>query len=122
MLGCEVETWIAFETPRCQRARAVGYLLRKATHKEWNQPKRKKYVAVNKEENTGDLKNILTSDMQPQSLEFFQLVFSLVFVQRFLTMIPSLHFVMVMYILCHYMLEVCDFLFFFNFCFTGDYS
>ena len=29
-------------------ARAMGYLLRKATSREWNQPKRKKYAAVNK--------------------------------------------------------------------------
>ena len=31
-------------------ARAVGYLLRKAANREWNQPKRKKFVAVNKDE------------------------------------------------------------------------
>jgi hypothetical protein len=30
--------------------RVVGYLLRKAANREWNQPKRKKFVAVNKDE------------------------------------------------------------------------
>ena len=33
----------------------------------------------------GDLKSILTSDMEMQSLEFAQLVFSLALVQDFLT-------------------------------------
>jgi hypothetical protein len=28
----------------------VGYLLRKAANKDWNQPRRKKSVAVNKDE------------------------------------------------------------------------
>ena len=55
-----------------------------------------------------------------QSLEFAQLAFGLVVVQYFLTVLPSLCFGMVMYILCHYMLEVCDLLFDCNF--TGDYS
>ena len=31
-------------------ARVVGYLLRKAANREWNQPKREKCVAVNKAE------------------------------------------------------------------------
>jgi hypothetical protein len=31
-------------------ARAMGYLLRKAANREWNQPRRKKPVAVNKDE------------------------------------------------------------------------
>ena len=53
----------------------------------------------------GDLKNVLTSDMEIQSLEFAQLVFILALVQYPLTMLPSLHFRIVMYTLCHYMLE-----------------
>jgi hypothetical protein len=32
-------------------ARAMGYMLRKAANREWNQPKRKQFVAVNKNEN-----------------------------------------------------------------------
>jgi hypothetical protein len=31
-------------------ATALGYLLRKAANREWNQPRRKKFVAVNKDE------------------------------------------------------------------------
>ena len=31
-------------------ARAVGYLVRKATNGEWNQPKRMKFVGINKAE------------------------------------------------------------------------
>jgi hypothetical protein len=33
-------------------ARGMGYLLRKAANNEWNQPKRKKFVAVNKDESS----------------------------------------------------------------------
>jgi hypothetical protein len=47
------------------------YLLRKAANREWNQARRKKFVAVNKnEKRVGDLKTALTSDMVMQSLEF----------------------------------------------------
>ena len=31
-------------------ARAMGYMLRKAANREWNQPRRKQFVAVNKVE------------------------------------------------------------------------
>ena len=61
-------------------ARGMGYLLRKAANNEWNQPKRKKFVAVNKMKEGGDLKSMLTSDMEMRSLEFAQLVFSFVLV------------------------------------------
>ena len=55
-------------------ARAMGYMLRKAANREWNQPRRKQFVAVNKDEGGGALKSALTSDMEMQSLEFAQLV------------------------------------------------
>ena len=55
--------------------RTMGYLLRKAAKREWNQARRKNFVAVNKDENgVGDVKIPLTSDMEMQSLEFVQLV------------------------------------------------
>jgi len=45
----------------------VGYLLKKASNREWNQPRRKKFVAVNKKEKgVGDLTTALTSDMEMQ--------------------------------------------------------
>jgi hypothetical protein len=53
------------------------------------------------------MKSALMSGMKMQSLEFLALV------QYFLTVFPSLPFGAVMYILCHYMLEVCDHLFLF---------
>ena len=31
-------------------ARAMGYMLRKAANREWNQPRRKQFEAVNKDE------------------------------------------------------------------------
>ena len=61
----------------------------------------------------GDLKNAWTSDMKMQNLKLDLLVFSLALVQHFLTTLPS--FGMVMYLLCHYMLEVYDLLFYFDF-------
>ena len=67
-----------------------------------------------------DLKNILSSAIEMHSLVFSQLVFSLDFVQYFLTVLLSLCFQMLLYILCHDMLEVYDLLF--NFEFIGDYS
>ena len=42
----------------------MGYMLRKAANREWNQPRRKQFVAVNKEEKgDGDLKTTMTSAM-----------------------------------------------------------
>jgi len=55
--------------------RAMDYLLRKTANREWNQHRRKTFVAVNEDEKgVGDLKSTLTSDMEMQSLEFTQLV------------------------------------------------
>jgi hypothetical protein len=48
----------------------MGYLLRNASNREWNQSQRKKCVAVIKAEGVRDLMSILTSDMEMQSLEF----------------------------------------------------
>jgi hypothetical protein len=59
-------------------ARVVGYLLKKADNKKWNQSRRKDYVVVNKAEL--DMRHGI------QSLEFAQLIFGLALVQYFLTM------------------------------------
>jgi hypothetical protein len=58
----------------------MGYLLRKAANREWNQPERRNCIAANKAERSW------TSDMEMQSLEFAQLIFGLALVQYFLTM------------------------------------
>jgi hypothetical protein len=56
----------------------VGYLPRRATNKVWNQPRKKKFVSVSKDDKVlRDLKITLTSDMEMQRLEFAQLVFCL---------------------------------------------
>jgi hypothetical protein len=70
----------------------------------------------------GDPKSTLTSDMEMLSLESAPLGFGLALVQYFLTMLPFLCFRTVIYILCHYMLEVSDLVFFIYFYFIGDYS
>jgi hypothetical protein len=54
--------------------RAVEYLLRKAANREWDQPKRKNCVAVNKAERTW------IPDIEIQSLEFAKLGFGLALV------------------------------------------
>jgi hypothetical protein len=49
----------------------VGYLLRKAANRVWNQPRGKKFVAVNKDKKgVGAVKIALTLAMEMQSLEF----------------------------------------------------
>ena len=56
----------------------MGYLLRKSSKREWNQPRRKKFVAVNKDKKgVGDMKTHLTSEVDMQNLEFAQLVLCL---------------------------------------------
>lgn len=45
-------------------SRVIGYLLRKATNREWNQPMKKYYGAVNKGERIVDQNNVLTSGME----------------------------------------------------------
>jgi hypothetical protein len=51
------------------------YLLRNTANREWKQPRKKNFVAVNKDEKgIGDLKTTLTSDMKVQSLPLAQLV------------------------------------------------
>lgn len=48
----------------------MGYLLRKVVTREWNQPKRK-VLQSTKVRGVGDLKSILTSDMEMQNLVFW---------------------------------------------------
>ena len=56
----------------------MRYLLQKAASTERNQPRRKKFVVVNKDEKgVGDLKTTLTSVREMQSVEFAQLLFCL---------------------------------------------
>lgn len=59
--------------------------------------------------------------MEMQSFQFAQLASGLALVQYFLSMVPFLHFGMVMYILCHDVGEECD-LSAFNLDFKGVYS
>jgi hypothetical protein len=60
---------VALEAQGVQDARAVRYILQQAANREWNQLRRKNFVAINKDEKgVGDLKTALTSDMEMQSL------------------------------------------------------
>lgn len=49
------------------------------------------------------------------SLEFAHLLFSLAFIWYFIVILSSLDFGVAIYILCHYILEVCNLLFDFDF-------
>ena len=79
---------------------------------------RKKCAAVNKAERSWRSEECF--DIKHEEFRVVQLVFNLASLQHFLTMHPSLHFGALMYILCHYMLEVGDLVF--NFDFTWGYS
>jgi hypothetical protein len=46
--SCNIE--IAWRFKDVKDARAMGYMVRKAANREWNQSRRKQFVAVNKEE------------------------------------------------------------------------
>jgi hypothetical protein len=74
-------------------------------------PRERSVLQSTKLKGIRELKSALTSDMEMQSLEFTQMVFSLALVQYFLTMIPLFPFEIVMYILLHCMWEVCDLIF-----------
>lgn len=67
---------------------------------EWFEPKRKKCATVNKLKGDGDLKSTLTSRTEMQSLDFAQLIFSLILVHYFLSMPPFFHLGKVTYIAC----------------------
>ena len=50
-LNQEVVSWkLPWRLKDVKDARAMEYMLRKAANREWNQPRRKKSVAVNKDE------------------------------------------------------------------------
>jgi hypothetical protein len=80
---------ITLDNARCSRRQNRGHLLRKAAHRGWNQSKRKKFIAFNKEERVGDLKSTLTSETEMLSLELVMLSFGLALVQYILTMMFS---------------------------------
>jgi hypothetical protein len=84
---------------------------RKAAYRDWNQPKSKNFVAVNKAESSWRSEEHYGIRHGDAEFGVCQLVFILALIWYFLTMSSFLPFEMVMYILCHCMLEVCDLLF-----------
>ena len=50
-LNQEAASWkLSWRLKDVKDARAMGYMLRKAANRKWNQPRRKQFVAVNKDE------------------------------------------------------------------------
>ena len=70
-------------------------------------PRERSVLQSTKLKGVGDLKSALTSDMEKQSLECVLLVLGLAL---FTMLPPFLTFGIIMYSLCHCMLEVCDLL------------
>ena len=49
-LNQEAVSWkLPWRLKDVKDARAMGYMLRKTANREWNQPRRKQFVAVNKD-------------------------------------------------------------------------
>ena len=50
-LNQEAVSWkLPWRLKDVKDARAMGYMLRKAANRKWNQPRRKQFVAINKNE------------------------------------------------------------------------
>lgn len=73
------------------------------------EPRQRNVSQSTKLKGIGGLKSALMADLEMQSLEFAHIFFSLTLVQYLFTV---LSFVIVLYVLCHYMLEVYDLLFY----------
>ena len=113
---------LPWRTQDVRDARVVGYLPRRAANREWNQPKRKKCAAVSKAELSWRSEEHL--DIRHGDAEFgvCPAGFQSCFVPVFPHCAPLATFWNVMYVLCHYMLGVCDLLFLFLFLFYRSYS
>ena len=57
-------------------SRVVGYLLRKAANREWNKPKREKFVSTNNTERNWRSEDCFDIDIEIQCLKFALLVFN----------------------------------------------
>lgn len=108
--SCEGEARVALETPRCWRGQNHGTFAQESYKTAWNQYKWTKILKKREM-----WRKFWHQDMKMQNLKLAQLVFSFALVRHFLPGLPFLHFRMVMYNLCHYMLEVWDLLYDFDF-------
>ena len=93
----------------------MGYLPRRDTNREYNQPTRKKSVVVHRAEQSWRPEEHFDTRHGDAEFGFCPAGFWSCFGPVFSRFVPLLSFGMVMYILCHYMLEVCDLLFDFDF-------
>lgn len=111
----EDKAWIALETPSCWGFQSHEISAKESYWQDGSQPKRKKQVAVRKSGHTkSHLISPLTSRIEIQRLEFPGWILVLLYP-------VSLHygpFGMVVYILCHCVLELCNRVF----DVTGNYS
>ena len=86
----------------------MGYLLRRDANRVWSQPKRKKCVVINKAERIWRSEQYFDIRHGDIKLEVCLVSFWFVLVQYLLMLLHFLLFEMVIYIMCHCTLEVCD--------------
>lgn len=105
----EGKAWIVLETPGQWRYQNLGMPSNRSSHSVWNLHTRNNYVAVSK---TGREEPFKSFAMGYRNTGFaiFPDVFNLALVWYFFTMPAILPFGIVMYILCHSVLEVYDLL------------
>lgn len=107
----EGEAWIALHFPKCQRCQSHEIPIKQNCSQEWNQPKQKKFTRVNKAER--GWKSGRHFDIRHGGAEFEVCPAGFSSSSSYFVLFPP--FWMVIYILCHCMLEVCDLLFHFHF-------
>ena len=104
----KVKSGLPWRPQDVRDARAVGYLLRRAATREWNQLKREKCAAITPAERSWSSEECF--DIR-QKYRIYSEGFCYCFGQYYLTMSPFLPFG----IICHCILKVCDLLFDFHF-------
>lgn len=118
---CEGEVWIVLEFARCWRWPNCRIPVEKAADYGWNHCTRKKCIVVNKAERSWRAEKCFHPRHRDAELGVCHACFpsfGLSVSQCSLTMLLSFPFGMIMYILCHSIVEARDLLF----DFTGAYS
>ena len=86
-------------------SRVVGYLLKKAGNREWNKPKREKFVSTNNNERNWRSEDCFDIDIEMQCLRFL-CWFSITVFSQYAFFPFCLEWECILF---HCMLEVCDF-------------
>lgn len=107
-MSVKLKPGLSWRTQVVRDARVMGYLWRRAANREWKQPKTKECAAVSKAEQSWRSEGCF-------AIRHGDAEFSVSLYPVFSHYSPIPAFGIVIYSLCHYMLEICDLLFYFNF-------